>query len=81
MMQEILTEIASYSLGNLDHVSFKQICSDKFSDGRSSYEDRLNPTLKSMSVEAKKKHLLALLEMVCAQESTLSQHYQPSKNS
>ncbi|PWA95128.1 Homeobox KN domain-containing protein [Artemisia annua] len=64
MMQEILTEIASYSLGNLDHVSFKQICSDNFSDGSSSFEDRLNPALKSTSVEAKKKHLLALLEMV-----------------
>ncbi|GJV55178.1 homeobox protein ATH1 [Tanacetum coccineum] len=64
MMQEILTEIASYSLGNLDHVSFKQICSGDFSDRSNNFEDRFIPALKSRSVEAKKKHLLALLEMV-----------------
>nr|XP_043606807.1 homeobox protein ATH1 [Erigeron canadensis] len=64
MMQEILTEIASFSLGNVDHMSLKQLNADDFLDGNNRFEDRYNPVLKSLGVEAKKKHLLALLEMV-----------------
>ncbi|KAI3812567.1 hypothetical protein L1987_17278 [Smallanthus sonchifolius] len=60
MMQEILTEIASCSLGNLDHMSFKQISFDDFSDRSTKFD----PVLKPYSIEEKKKHLLALLEMV-----------------
>ncbi|KAI3713749.1 hypothetical protein L1987_72335 [Smallanthus sonchifolius] len=60
MMQEILTEIASCSLGNLDHMSFKQISFDDFSDR----SNKFDPVLKPYSIEEKKKHLLALLEMV-----------------
>ncbi|KAL4564452.1 hypothetical protein LXL04_028516 [Taraxacum kok-saghyz] len=53
-MQEILMEIATYSLGNLDQISYyKQISPD----GNSNFD------LKVRGVEAKKKHLLALLEM------------------
>ncbi|XP_076937445.1 homeobox protein ATH1-like [Bidens hawaiensis] len=59
MMQEILTEIASYSLGNLDQMTYKQPNFDEFSDGNNKLE-----VLKSYGVEEKKKHLLALLEMV-----------------
>ncbi|XP_076888854.1 homeobox protein ATH1-like [Bidens hawaiensis] len=64
MMQEILTEIASYSIGNLDHMSYKQISFDDFSDGSNNFDSQFNPVLKSYGVEEKKKHLLALLEMV-----------------
>ncbi|XP_076900969.1 homeobox protein ATH1-like [Bidens hawaiensis] len=64
MMQEILTEIASYSLGNLEQMTYKQTNFDEFSDGNSKLDERFNPTLKSYGVEEKKKHLLALLEMV-----------------
>lgn len=71
-MQEILTEIASYSLGNLDHISYKQMNSDDFFDDNNKFEDRFSPVLKSRSVEATKKHLLALLEMVCHQASRFS---------
>ncbi|KVH95072.1 homeobox protein ATH1 [Cynara cardunculus var. scolymus] len=64
IMQEILSEIASYSLGNFDQMGYKQIGSDDFSDGNNTFEDHINPILKSRGVEMKKKHLLALLEMV-----------------
>ncbi|KAM0059239.1 putative transcription factor Homeodomain-TALE-BEL family [Helianthus debilis subsp. tardiflorus] len=64
MMQEILTEIASYSIGNLDHMSYKQISFDDFADGNHKFDHGFNPVLKSYGVEEKKKHLLALLEMV-----------------
>ncbi|XP_071703239.1 homeobox protein ATH1 [Rutidosis leptorrhynchoides] len=64
MMQEILTEIASFSLANLDHTTFKQMSSSDFCDGNNRFEDRFNPVLLSMGVESKKKHLLALLDMV-----------------
>ncbi|KAL7610610.1 homeobox protein ATH1 [Lactuca sativa] len=67
-MQQILTEIATYSLGNLDPVSYKpMIAPDEFSDGNNKYEyddHRFVHAFKGRSVEAKKKHLLALLEMV-----------------
>lgn len=69
MMQEILTEIASYSLGNLDHMSYKQISFDDFSDGNDKFDHRFNPVSKPFGVEEKKKQLLALLEMVCNRES------------
>ncbi|MFS7943654.1 putative transcription factor Homeodomain-TALE-BEL family [Helianthus anomalus] len=64
MMQEILTEIASYSLGNLDQMNHKQISFDDFSDGNNKFDNRFNPVSKSYGIEEKKKHLLALLEMV-----------------
>ncbi|KAK1438298.1 hypothetical protein QVD17_04105 [Tagetes erecta] len=64
MMQEILTEIASYSLGNLDHMSYKQISFDDFSDGNDRFDHQFNPVSKPYGVEDKKKQLLALLEMV-----------------
>ncbi|KAK9052822.1 hypothetical protein SSX86_029452 [Deinandra increscens subsp. villosa] len=63
MMQEILTEIASYSLGNLDHTSYRQISFDAFSDENNKFDDH-SPVLKSYGIEEKKKNLLALLEMV-----------------
>ncbi|KAK1408640.1 hypothetical protein QVD17_40598 [Tagetes erecta] len=64
IMQEILKEIASFSLGNLDKMNYKQICFDEISDVNNQFDHRLNPVLKSYSIEEKKKHLLALLEMV-----------------
>lgn len=64
MMQEILTEIATFSLGNLDQMSYKQIHLNDFSDGNNKFDERFGPVLKSRSIEEKKKHLLALLEMV-----------------
>ncbi|KAL8266996.1 hypothetical protein R6Q59_004340 [Mikania micrantha] len=63
-MQEILTEIASYSLGNLDHMSYKQINFDDFSDGNNKFDQQFDQVLKSCGIEEKKKHLLALLDMV-----------------
>lgn len=64
MMQQILTEIATYSLGNLDQVNYKPIAPEEFSDGNNKFDDRFNHAIKGRGVEAKKKHLLALLEMV-----------------
>ncbi|KAI3694269.1 hypothetical protein L1987_77233 [Smallanthus sonchifolius] len=64
MMQEILTEIASYSVGNLDQMTNKQISFDEYSDGNNKFDHQFNPVLKSYGIEEIKKHLLALLEMV-----------------
>ncbi|KAI7736084.1 hypothetical protein M8C21_023701 [Ambrosia artemisiifolia] len=63
MMQEILTELASYSVENLDQRTHKQISFDDFSDGNNKFDQQFNPVSKSFSIEEKKKHLLALLEM------------------
>lgn len=72
IMQEILKEIASYSLGNLDKMNYKQISFDEISEVNNQFDHQFNPVLKSYSIEEKKKHLLALLEMVCHQETRLS---------
>ncbi|KAD5317275.1 hypothetical protein E3N88_17221 [Mikania micrantha] len=65
VMQEMLTEMASYSLGNnLDQMTCKQINFDEFSYGNNKFDHRFDPVLNSYGIKEKKKHLLALLEMV-----------------
>ncbi|KAA8525175.1 hypothetical protein F0562_006961 [Nyssa sinensis] len=87
VVQEILAEIASYSLENLDHgsypargfgaganISFSSsglaesshsvMDSDDFNDGDARFGVQMDPVLRGREIEAKKKHLLALLQVV-----------------
>ncbi|XP_059657077.1 homeobox protein ATH1 isoform X2 [Cornus florida] len=87
VIQEILAEIASYSLENVDQInypangtgaraefSFPSSCHaergysvmgpDDFPDGDGRFELQMDPVLRGREVEAKKKQLLALLQVV-----------------
>ncbi|KAL7187746.1 hypothetical protein ACSBR1_037746 [Camellia fascicularis] len=83
VIQEILAEIASYSLENLDQInypasgigtgakfSFSSSClagrgyTVMGSDGDDRFEVQMEPVVQGQDFEAKKKHLLALLQVV-----------------
>ncbi|GFZ08543.1 homeobox protein ATH1 [Actinidia rufa] len=75
VIQEILTEIASYSLENLDQMNYPASRNAKFSLSSSGYAllgsegegrcgPQTDPVLREREVEAKKKQLLALLQEV-----------------
>lgn len=79
-VQEILAQIASFSLENVDHSNYLKSINTPFSsncpvergislmgpssDG-SRLEGEIDPTLQRRAIETKKAKLLALLQMVC----------------
>ncbi|XP_050365974.1 homeobox protein ATH1 [Argentina anserina] len=62
VIQEILTQIASYSLENLDRSSFSSVGFNAASDSR--FEVKNEPALQRREIETKKASLLALLQML-----------------
>lgn len=72
MMQEILAEIASYSLGSLENTSFcyggtagyKGTGFDDILCGNARVDMQMEPVLRGYDSEAKRKHLLGLLQLV-----------------
>lgn len=76
VIQEILAQIASYSLENLDFQTTYPtagapdgvnipFCSNSCSERGSGFEAAMEPALQRRAVERKKAKLLALLQMVC----------------
>ncbi|KAL6980061.1 hypothetical protein U1Q18_021712 [Sarracenia purpurea var. burkii] len=75
-IQEIFAEIANYSLENLVWMNYQPngtwaggkiyaaVCSDDFANGDSRFDDQMDLVLQCQEIEAKKKRLLALLQLV-----------------